>query len=53
MAHVELSLTESPVPLAGESGPAEPLERWGLATAAAPEPCLVIDAMSELSLIHI
>jgi hypothetical protein len=48
VAHVELSLTEPSVPLAGDSQPAEPLERWGLTVAAAPEPCLVIDAMSEI-----
>jgi PAS domain-containing protein len=48
VAHVELSLTEPPVPPAGDSRPAEPLERWGLTVSAAPEPCLVIDAMSEI-----
>lgn len=44
MAHVELSLTEPP----RESQPEDSLERWGRTVAAAPEPCLVIDAMSEI-----
>lgn len=48
MPHVELSLTDSP------SAPRQPtpveaghsLERWALATAAANEPCLVLDAQA-------
>lgn len=45
MAHVELSLTGSPP---RESQPEDSLERWGRTAAAAPEPCLVIDSMSEI-----
>jgi hypothetical protein len=45
VAHVELSLTGSPP---RESQPEDSLERWGRTAAAAPEPCLVIDSMSEI-----
>jgi PAS domain-containing protein len=48
VAHVELSLTESPVPSARESQPDDALDRWARTVAAAPEPCLVIDGMSEI-----
>lgn len=48
MAHVELSLTGSPVPSARESQPDDALDRWARTVAAAPEPCLVIDGMSEI-----
>lgn len=45
MAHVELSLSE---PLM----PAEPmpggLDRWASTVAGAPEPCMVIDSLSEI-----
>jgi hypothetical protein len=47
VAHVELSLTEPPVP-ARDSQPEDSLERWSRAVAAAWEPCLIIDAMSEI-----
>lgn len=47
MAHVELSLTEPPVS-ARDSQPEDSLERWSRAVAAAQEPCLIIDAMSEI-----
>jgi hypothetical protein len=46
LAHVELSLTEPPAPREGQ--PEDSLERWGRSVAAAPEPCLVIDSMSEI-----
>jgi PAS domain-containing protein len=47
VAHVELSLTEPPVS-ARDSQPEDSLERWSRAVAAAQEPCLIIDAMSEI-----
>jgi hypothetical protein len=46
VAHVELSLSEPLVPAPAQ--PAGPLDRWSRAVADAVEPCLVIDAMSEI-----
>lgn len=45
MAHVELSLSE---PITPAEPPPSGLDRWAEAVSGAPEPCMVINSLSEI-----